>query len=190
MQKIIKRQPKQIEPDELKKIRSFFHEKQNKGFCPILKEKFYSVEMVVDHAHVSNSKNLGREFEAGLIRGVIHRQANTMEGKITNSFIRCGLHKMDITLPEFLRNLADFIEHPPMTNLKYKHPSEKQKKPILLKRNWKKLAKLYSEKYPNRKQLKYHMKYYKNKNPKSIQKLTQTLKKLYLEFNIEPEFYT
>ena len=125
---------RQIKPDELKKIRRHFHKGQE-YICPVLKMKYKTDEMVVDHAHKSNANNLGNPEEAKLIRGVIHRQANTMEGKITNSFIRCGLHKFDITLPDFLRNLADFIENPPMTELKYIHPSEKEKPKKLMKNN-------------------------------------------------------
>ena len=167
---------KQIKQDELIKIRRYFHKRQN-GICPVLKMNYHFDEMVVDHAHKSNAKNLGTN-EGTLIRGVIHRQANTMEGKITNSFIRCGLHKFDITLPEFLRNLADFIENPPLVHKKYIHPSEAPKVPKLKKNSFKKIQKLYKAEYPNRKSLEY---------PKS-QKLTKLLKDIYETYNIEPEF--
>ncbi len=197
MKKIIKkptiRETRQIIPDEIKKIRKHFHQNQNKFVCPILKMKFHTEDMVVDHAHKSNSKNLNKEEEAGLIRGVIHRQANTMEGKITNSYIRCGLHKMEgITLPNFLRNLADFIEDPPMIPYKYLHPTEKPKSKELKKTSVKKLIKTFRLKYPHRKLpevLKYKkIKTGRKKGKERKKKLTAGLEKLYNEFNLEPDF--
>ena len=182
-----KRKPKQIKQEDLVKIRKFFHEKMNKGICPILKIEFDVDEMVVDHAHKVNSKNLGTD-DGSLIRGVIHRQANTMEGKITNSFIRCGLHKFDITLPEFLRYLADFIEDSPMTYLQYIHPNEKMKEPKLMKRSFNKLQRLYELKYPKRKLLIWDPHPEKKRKRKFTKKLTKKLAELYEEFELEPEF--
>jgi len=182
---------KQINQKDLKKIRAFFHKKQN-GICPILKMKFNVNEMVVDHSHSANSRNLGKPKEAGLIRGVIHRAANSVEGKITNSYIRTGLHKFDITLPEFLRNLADFIENPPMINLEYLHPSEKPKTKLLKKTIINKLAKRFIEKYPGRKipeVLVYKQKTTKNGVTKNKEKkLTVGIERLCEEFNITPEY--
>lgn len=182
---------RQILPDELAKIRKFFHRKQNYT-CPVLKIEYYTEDMVVDHAHKANANNLGKKEEAGLIRGVIHRQANTMEGKITNSFIRCGLHKFDITLPEFLRNLADFIERPPMTRFNYVHPTEKKKDKVLKKNSIKKLVKRFREEYPNRKLpdvliYKLYTKG-KKKGKERPKKISKGLEKLYSEFGLEPEF--
>ncbi len=183
---------RQIQKEEVKKIRKFFHKKMNKGVCPVLKMSYQHEEMVVDHAHTANANNLGKKEEAGLIRGVIHRQANTMEGKITNFFIRCGLHKMSITLPNFLRNLADFIEEPPMIYLKYIHPSEKGKSKNLKKTSINKLKKMYRNRYPNRKipsVLIYKTKKTKLGNIKDREKkLTVGLERLFNEFKIVPEF--
>ncbi|MCP4374042.1 MAG: hypothetical protein GY797_38945 [Deltaproteobacteria bacterium] len=190
---IKKKTQRKIKPEELKKIRKFFHKKLNKGICPVLKMRFDVAEMVVDHAHTANSKNLRKPEEAGLIRGVIHRQANTMEGKITNSFIRCGLHKFDITLPEFLRQLADFIDDPPMIRLNYLHPTEKKAKSKNLKKNSiKKLRKMFHDRYPNRKipeVLIFKRKKTKRGKMKDREKkLTAGLEKLYKEFRLTPEF--
>jgi hypothetical protein len=176
---------KQINQKDLKKIRKFFHKKQNKT-CPVLKMKFKTEDMVCDHAHSANAKNLNKPEEAGLIRGVIHRQANTVEGKVTNSYIRCGLHKFDITLPEFLRNLADFIENPPLIHLKYNHPSEKPKEKRLKKTSITKLEKLFVKNYPNRKIPSCFE--YKGKDAKKGKKMTKTLKRFYEEFDVEPSY--
>jgi len=191
--KPIKPRPKkQLNQNDLKKIRTFFHKKINKGICPILKMKFDAEDTVVDHAHPANSRNLGVPEEAGLIRGIIHRQANTIEGKITNAFIRCGLHKFNITLPKFLRNLADFIEHPPMIHLNYIHPKEKVKDKILKKTSINKLVKMYGKKYPNKKLPEVLI--YKQKTTRrgvtkdKTKKLTVGLERLFKEFNIVPEY--
>ena len=190
--KISIRKPRLIKQSELIKIRKFFHEKQNKGICPILNIKVPFKNTVVDHAHSANSKNLNKPEESGLIRGIIHKQVNTMEGKITNSFIRCGLHKMDITLPEFLRNLANFIETPPLIHLKYVHPSEAIKKKKLKKTSINMLIKLFKKKYPNRKLPEILIyKKRKNKRGKYAEKektLTTGLKNLYKEFKIIPNY--
>ena len=183
---------KQINQKDLKKIRAFFHKKQNKGKCPILKMEFAEEDMVCDHAHPANSRNLDKSEEAGLIRGIIHRSANAVEGKISNSFIRTGLHKMGITLPEFLRNLADFLENPPMIHLKYMHPNEKKKALTVSKRSINKLIKRFTDKYPNKKLPEVLI--FKQKKTKSgkmkdkPKRLTSGLEKLYTEFHIEPEF--
>ena len=185
--KPIKPRPKkQLNQNDLKKIRTFFHKKINKGICPILKMKFDAEDTVVDHAHPANSRNLGVPEEAGLIRGIIHRQANTIEGKVTNSFIRCGLHKFNITLPKFLRNLADFIEHPPMIHLNYIHPKEKPKVKRLKKTSTTKLMKLFQYHYPNRKIPGCFN--YSELDKKKGKKLTKALENFYVEFELEPSF--
>ena len=191
MEKIPLPKKRQINSDELKKIRKFFHGKQG-HICPILKIKFKTEEMVVDHQHSSNAKNLKREYEAGILRGVINRYANAWDGKVTNSYIRCGLHKSGVPLHEALRSLADFVEHPPLAYLNYLHPNEKPKSKILKKNLVKKVKKLFKEKYPNKKipeVLIYKKKKTKRgKMKEKGKKLTAGLEKLFQEFGIEPEF--
>jgi len=176
---------KQLKQKDLKKIRAFFHKKQN-GICPILKMKFPVEDMVVDHQHANNAKNLGKPNEIGLIRGVIHRASNSIEGKIANSYIRVGLHKFNISLPEFLRNLADFIENPPLTHLQYLHPSEAPKPKRLKKTSVKKLMKLFQVNYSNRKIPSCFI--YNAQDEKNGKKLSKTLKKFYEEFKLKPSF--
>jgi hypothetical protein len=179
MKKIIKKNPqRQINQEDLVKIRKFFHKKMNLGICPVMGIPFDEKDMVVDHVHPSNAKNLSREFESGLIRGVINRHANSMEGKITNSYIRYGLHKSGVSLHTFLRNLADFIENPPMTNLQYLHPREKSKTKQLSVNSVKKLNRLNQRLNPGAKIIEY---------PKS-QKMTKKLEGLYNELCLIPEF--
>ena len=185
------RKLRQIKQNELIKIRKHFHKKQN-SICPVLKLECLDADMVADHAHSTNARNLGKSEEAGLIRGIIHRSANAIEGKITNAYIRTGLHKFDITLPEFLRNLADFIENPPMLHLNYHHPKEKAKSKKLKKSSINKLVKQFEKRYPNKKLpevLIYKQKTTKRGVVKDKDKpMTAGLQTLFAEFNIEPGY--
>lgn len=167
---------KQLNQPDLKKVRKFYHKKQ-KGICPIMKQKFPVDEMVVDHKHRKKSTPIG-EDDCGLVRGIIQRQANVIEGKIANAFVRYGLVKFGITIPEFLRNLADYIENPPLLKKQLIHPKEKAKAKKLKKSSYNKLKKWYSThigtKFPP--------------YPKSG-KLTVGLEKLFIAVEMEPEFY-
>ena len=133
---------------ELKKIRLKQWKKQGEK-CPVLNQKIPYKDAVMDHKHKTKAEKIG-ENGKGLLRGVLHAQANSWEGKVTNSFKRYGLHKFDITLPEALRNLAKYIEHPTMKP-EYIHPSEKPKSKKLGVRNCNKIRKYYLKVYPTRK---------------------------------------
>jgi hypothetical protein len=64
-------------------------------------------DWVVDHDH-----------QTGLVRGVISRQANSLLGKVENFFLkRCGGRKEQLS--RVLRNMADYLDKPPMP---YLHP--------------------------------------------------------------------
>ena len=125
---------------------------------------------VLDHQHKTKKEVIGEEG-AGLIRGVLDYRANAWEGKVNNSFIRCGLHKIT-DLPSALRNLADYLEQ---DNYNYIHPNEKEKVKKLMKRPFNKIKKLHDIKYPKRKGLEY---------PKSG-KPTKIIIELSKEFSIE-----
>ena len=167
---------RQIKQPELKKLRKHFHKKQQ-NICPILKQKIPCEDMVVDHIHRTKKDRVG-ENNKGLIRGIIQRSANVIEGKLVNSFVRYGLHKFNITVPEFLRNLADYIENPPLIKFKYIHPSEAPKPKKLSKRSFNKIEKLYTKEFPNRGKILYPKRKY----------LTIKLQKLFQKYNITPEF--
>jgi len=162
----------QVEQKNLGKLRRNLLLKQG-GMCPILKQVIPPEEAVIDHQHKTKAENIG-ENGAGLIRGVLHRSTNALEGKIVNNFKRLGLHKY-INLPDFLRNLADYLEQRPT---QFIHPSEKQKALLLKKSSYNKLKKAYKGKarFPEF-----------NKNGK--QKMTVGLEKLFKEYKIEPEYY-
>lgn len=141
--------------------------RKQKKICPILKQEIKYEDCVFDHKHKTKAEVIGEDGK-GLLRGVLHFQANSWEGKVTNAFKRYGLHKFDISLPEALRNLADYIENPPMKP-EYIHPNERVFDKIG-KRDFNKICKHYFKIYPKRKKLPVY--------PKS-RKMTKELKELF-----------
>ena len=174
----------QIHQKDLKRFREKFHKKQNM-ICPIFKQEIPFENTVVDHKHRRKKDIIGKNGK-GLIRGIIHAQANVLEGKISNAYVRYGLHKY-IDLPSFLRNLADYLEHPPL-GYKFIHPNEKAEILKLTKRSYLKLVQKlnkigYTKKIPE-------FRVHKNKPSRHVQTLTKPLEKLYAYANLKPEFYS
>jgi len=165
----------QLNQKDLKNLKRQLHIQQN-NICPLLKKKVPLEQMVVDHKHKLKANPPGPNGD-GLVRGAIEFRANALEGKISNNWKRyygADETKHPITLPEYLRNLADYLENPPCEP-KYIHPSEKPKVKKLGKRVFNKIAKLYKEEYPRRKELQY---------PKSS-KPTKQIKMLAERYNLE-----
>ena len=80
-------------------------------YCPILNMPLLEKDAVLDHDHVN-----------GCIRDVIHRDANQFEGRVLNLFKRYVRSRTDLTLPQVLRNLADYLEfHTDMPSM-LRHP--------------------------------------------------------------------
>lgn len=121
--------------------------KQNKQ-CSILKQKIKYENAVLDHQHKLKHEKAG-ENGKGLCRGVLHFQANSFEGVVLKKYKRYGLNKY-IDLITLLRNLADYLENPPI-KAKYIHHSEKEKPKKLGKREYNKIKKHYFTWYPRRK---------------------------------------
>jgi hypothetical protein len=140
-----------LKSTEIKKTKEKLLSEQG-GICLVSKMKISGPEAVLDHKHkLFKDQPLG-EDNAGYCRGVLHFAINAWEGKIFNSYRRLGLHKMELTMPQMLRNLADYLEREPT---EYIHPREVPKEPKIGKREFSKLSKVYLEKYPNRKPLEY-----------------------------------
>lgn len=119
------------------------------GICPILKQKVPFEDTVVDHKHSSKGEELGKNG-AGEIRGIIHNYANSTEGRFLGIFKRSGLAKM-ISFPDYLRNLADYLENPPFLGSGIIHPSEKPKAKLLGKREFARVIKYWPQLFPKRK---------------------------------------
>ena len=163
---------KQISYNQLKIIRYKQWQKQNE-ICPILKQKISYEEAVADHKHKTQMEVLGEDGK-GLLRGVIHNQANVMEGKIARLYKRCGLHKFNISLPELLRSIADYLEQCPMQfdDIRYVHPNERPKAKKIGKRDFNRIVKLYFKMFPKRRKLPVYP-----KRGKMSKELKELLKK-------------
>lgn len=140
---------KELNQKEFKKLRYKQWVKQGKC-CPVLKQRILYRKVVFDHKHKNKKEEIGEDGK-GLLRGVLHRSANVVEGKIANLYKRYGLHKY-ISLPELLRNIAAYIDTPPMEP-KYIHPSERPKQRKLGKREYNRICKYYFKIFPGRRKL-------------------------------------
>lgn len=87
--------PLRIRPTDLKQWR-----RDNKpDFCPLLGVRLSQEDAVVDHDH-----------KTGHVRGVVHRQANALMGKIENYYLRF-MAKMDVgDLRVVLNRIVEWIE--------------------------------------------------------------------------------
>ena len=161
----------QLKYKDLPALKKQWHEDQNYE-CPLFGKKYSLDEVVVDHRHKLKHE-LPDELGKGLCRGVIHFQANAIEGKITNAFRRYGGDK-HIDIVHFLRNLADYLERNRSDDeVKFIHPSEEPKPPKLMKSSYNKLVKAVAG---------------KQKVPKYTGKFTKSLQKLYEKYGVEPAF--
>ena len=163
---------------DIKILKEKLHE-ENNGICPLLGIEIPSDKMALDHIHKLKSE--APSEQKGTIRNAIEFRANSMEGKITNNWKRyfgADESKHPISLPDFLRNLADYLEDGAYCDSEgnyYVHPNEVPKESKLGKRVFNKISKLYSIKYPQRKPLEF---------PK-LGKWTKQLKELNEEFEID-----
>src|SRR5574344_315655 len=111
-----------LKQNDLKPLKEKWAKEQN-FICPILKKEIPLEKLVIDHLHKLKSEEPGLDGK-GCCRGAIDFRVNALEGKITNNFKRLGLEK-DIKLPEFLRNLADYLEHNHLSDeILFVHPTE------------------------------------------------------------------
>ena len=92
---------------DIKRIRQLLYEEQQ-GLCALTKLPVEFSSTHTDYAHDSEQ----------LVRGVLHRAANMSLGKIENIAVRY-LYWYPYTLPEFLRQVADYLEKEKDT--RYRH---------------------------------------------------------------------
>jgi len=164
----------QLKQSELAEWRKKKHEEQN-GICPVLGIPVPLEQCAADHKHRTKAEKIG-ENGSSLLRGVLHLQCNSFEGKITNAFRRLGLHKFGIPIWTILRNLADYLEFS-RTNLI--HPSEKEKPKKILKSCYNSLVKIIKLKNKKEKIPPY---------PKSG-RLTIKLEELFLKYSVPIKYY-
>ena len=141
---------KQLTNTELADLRKQQWENQDRK-CAILKQHISLNEAVLDHKHKLKRELVGPDGK-GLLRGVLHRHANILEGKIFRIYRQYHLDEI-IPLPKLLRNIANYIEYPPMPPV-YIHPSEEvSARQVIGKRLYNKICKHYFKRYPRRKTL-------------------------------------
>lgn len=165
----------QLTQKETKELRKKYWIKQGKK-CAILRQKISFEDCVIDHKHRKKSEKIGVDGK-GLCRGVLHYQANSLEGVILNKYIRYGLHKF-ISLPDFLRNLAHYLENPIIPQ-KYIYYKEKPKPKKLGKRDYNRIKKYYFKLYPKRRKIPVYPK--SGKMTKKWEKLLKEINELYLK---------
>lgn len=158
----------QVKESEKKLFRKKQWEKQGKK-CPLLNQKISLEDAAVDHKHKLKNQKPGPKGR-GLIRGVLHFQANSLEGIIVKKFKRYGLHKF-ITIEEFLTNMVKYISNPPVKP-KYIHWTEKPKTPKLGKREYNLIKKYYYNIHPRARNIPKYP-----KRPKNIKKKSWKPKK-------------
>ena len=156
----------------LKKLRLRLFEEQNKQ-CLICKRTISLKDACLDHQHKPKKSSPNILFGNGLVRGILCRGCNIMEGKVWNACRRFGFKHTE--LPRLLRNMATYIEQRSFgNNLPYIHPSEKPKEPTVSKRQFNLLNKTLLK--AGQKQVSF---------PKS-KKLTKALKRKFEEYKINP----
>jgi hypothetical protein len=144
----------QLEQKDSKDFRHKQWVKQNYK-CAILQKEIKWEETTLDHKHKLKCEKPGKDYE-GLVRGVLHFQANSLEGVIANKYKRFGLHKF-ISLPDFLRNMADYIENPPVPP-KYIHWTEKPERQKFMKSEYNLIKKYYFQICPRAKKIPHYPK--------------------------------
>lgn len=98
--------------------------KENNYTCPILKTPLSENKAVLDHIHKDKKTDDITEFK-GVVRNTIHSNANVILGKVENAYKRFLSKDLNISLPDLLRSLADYIEKGAYNDGSlYSHPTE------------------------------------------------------------------
>lgn len=167
---------KQLNGSDIPAIRESILKEQN-GKCAICGEEITeSSGTSLDHQHKRSSDENGIDGN-GLIRGVLCRECNVLEGKIWNNTSRYKQPKNVQERIEFLMKLVSYYEKGTYALI---HPSEKPKEKIVSKRNYNKLKKLYNIDIKEGNKKRKFPEYPKSK------KITLGLMKLFEEYDISP----
>ena len=99
--------------------------KENNNICPILKIPLDEKNAVLDHIHKAKQTD-DITPTSGVIRDTIHNGANCFLGKIENAYKRYIPKDVNLTLPELLRLVADYVEKGAYVenNTIFSHPIE------------------------------------------------------------------
>lgn len=168
-----KKQYVQLKSSDIPALREQILFEHQEGKCAICNETITEKTGIsLDHQHKKQSDEIGKDG-GGLIRGVLCRACNCLEGKLWNGTTRYRQPKNVQDRIDYLKSLIHYYES---GTYNFIHPSEKQKVPPVSKRNYNLLVKEYKKSGRKRKMPGY---------PKS-KKLTIGLRALFEEFNIQP----
>lgn len=151
-----------ISPNDAPKYRKEFWVQQNKK-CAVLDDEIDFIDSTLDHCHKKESDFVGINGK-GLVRSVLHKSINVLEGKIWNTW-RMSKIKNKYKLQDVLRGLIkyyDMIEQGTLPiEQKYIYPNEKPEEPkeIFTKNQYNKIKKYYFKVFPRRKTLPKKTKY-------------------------------
>ena len=107
-------------PKDTARVRELLLEEQ-KGKCLITKKPIPKGKAALDHNHKTQ-----------FVRGVLHTHSNVMLGKIENAWDRYMVWWCPVSLPEFLRGTADFLDREQPKD--YVHPAFVKKLEIEFKK--------------------------------------------------------
>lgn len=162
---------KQLKQKDLKALKEKWYNEQN-GVCPLFGKQYPIEEMVLDHCHKLKNE-LPDESGKGICRGVIHFQANALEGKFAKSYKRYGGDHTDLIT--YMKNLIAYLQsNKSHEEEKWIHPSEEPKHPKLMKSSFNSLVKAVAG---------------KQKVPEYTGKFTKQIQKLFEKYNVVPVFY-
>ena len=156
----------QLKSKDVKVLREKLLEAQN-NICPLCGKTIPSDKAVLDHQHRQKKTDPIGVNGDGMVRGVLCRDCNQVEGKITSALKRFKQITDTQGKILFLTNLIKYYQK---GTTDYIHPSEKLPKEKISKRQYNKLVKVCKTKVPN--------------YPKTGS-LTKTLKSLFEKYNIQ-----
>ena len=131
---------------DIKDLKKIIWEKNDKK-CPVLNKEIPLDKMVLDHRHKLKSEEPDKEL--GACREALEFRVNAMAGKIENMFKRYGFHKEDVSLPDLLRSIADYLERGSYkepfedSEIYFIHPNEVPKRKKISKRDLNLINKYY-----------------------------------------------
>jgi len=129
---------------------------KNNRKCPLLNQEVKLDKMVLDHKHKLKNDECGPG--RGTIREALEFRSNALAGKIENAFTRyfgSDESKQPITLPDFLRNMADYLERGDYIedDTYFIHPNEVPKRQKINKSALNRIKKYYFLIFPKRRKL-------------------------------------
>lgn len=91
----------QLSTSQLNKAKEEFIKKQNHKCCICQEPISMGSDVHLDHCH-----------QTGKVRGVLHRDCNTLEGILHSRFVRSGLRNRGVDYHMWLTNLVDYLQQP------------------------------------------------------------------------------